>query len=354
MRSAAYRAAEHIKELRTGEIHDYTRKRGVEHKEILAPEGAPDWVYDRSQLWNAAEAAERRKDAQLARNIDVALPVELDATAQVALLRDFVRLEFVSKGMIADCAIHRDNPNNPHAHILLTLRTIDPNGFGRLKERSWNTRSQFQAWRIGWAEIANEHLARAGLSVRIDHRTLEAQGLDLVPGRKIGVGLERQRSPDLPSRIAERVAEQDHIAYTNGAHIVADPKVAIKALTHYHRTFTEHDIAKFLHTRSYGAEQFGDACLKVTQSPELVRLGPDEHGCERYTGRDMLELARQERRQAMVAKISGSASMADIDAIQQKAADRWRDKQLQKTPTNAEAQQRQEHTYKGLEDGLEL
>ncbi len=358
VRSAAYRSAERLEELRTGETHDYTRKRGVEHKEILAPDNAPAWVHDRAQLWNAAEAVEKRKDAQLARNIDVALPVELGPDAQVALLRNFVRREFVSKGMIADCAIHRDNPDNPHAHILITLRKIDSNGFG-LKERSWNTRAQLQAWRIGWEELANGHLARAGLTVRIDHRTLLAQGLDLIPGRKIGVGLERQRAPDLPLRIAERVAEQDDIAHTNGARIVANPKVAIQALSHYRGTFTERDIGKFLHTRTYGAEQFRNAYLKVSQSAELMPLDPDEHGHKRYTTRERLELERQKRLQAIGAKLTAEASMADIDARQQMAAERWRDKHFRRAPglppdPTVPLEQRHEPTYKGPEDEFEL
>ena len=287
--AAAYRAGERLKEHRTNTVWDFRYKRGVEHREILAPQGAPAWVFDRPQLWNNVDQIERRKDAQLARDIEIALPVELDATAQVALLRDFVQRHFVAAGMIADGAIHRDNPNNPHAHVLLSMRNITPKGFG-LKERAWNTRSSLQAWRVGWAEVANEHLAKAGLSVRIDHRTLKAQGLDLIPGRKIGVGLERQQSPQLPYRIAERVAEQRAIAAENGFQIITDPNVAIKALTHYQATFTEHDIAKFINTRTDGADPFREAYLRVTTSPELVLLGTDDRGRKRYTSREMLEV----------------------------------------------------------------
>ena len=286
--AAAYRAGSRLMEDSTEIIYDYTRKPGVEHTEILAPDHAPAWVFDRSKLWNTVDQVEKRKDAQLARDIEIALPVELDKTAQVELLRDFVRREFVSKGMIADCAIHRDNPNNPHAHVLLTMRTIGPKGFG-LKERSWNQKSNLVMWRRGWAEVANEHLAKAGLSVRIDHRTLHAQGLDLIPGRKIGISLERQKSDHLPLKIGERVAEQHQIAGENGSLIIADPNVAIKALTHYQATFSERDIAKFLHTRTDSAEQFSAAYLKVTTSPELVLLGEDDRGRRRYTSREMLE-----------------------------------------------------------------
>ena len=290
--AAAYRAGLRLKEDSTQSVYDYTRKPGVEHTEILAPDHAPAWALDRSRLWNTVDQVEKRKDAQLARDMEIALPIELDKNAQVELLRDFVRREFVSKGMIADSAIHRDNPNNPHAHVLLTLRRIGPNGFG-LKERSWNSTSQLLAWRLAWAEVANKHLAKAGLGVRIDHRTLEAQGLDLIPTSKIGVSLERQKSDRLPPRIAERVAEHRAIAAENGWNIVADPGIAIKALTHYQATFTQHDIAKFLHTRTDGAEQFREAYLKVTTSPELVVLGTDDRGRKRFTSREMLEVESQ-------------------------------------------------------------
>ena len=110
---AAYRSGSKLYEASTGITHDYTFKQGVEHSEILAPEDAPAWVFDRSTLWNTVEESEKRKDAQVAREIEVGLPIELKDKEQVALLRDFVNREFVAKGMVADIGIHRDNPNNP-------------------------------------------------------------------------------------------------------------------------------------------------------------------------------------------------------------------------------------------------
>jgi Ti-type conjugative transfer relaxase TraA len=290
--AAAYRAGESLDEDATGMTFDYTRKGGVEHTEILAPEGAPDWVHDRSTLWNAVEAGENRKDAQLAREIEVGLPVELNADQQLALIREFVRREFVAKGMIADLAIHRDDPDNPHAHVLLTMRSISASGFGP-KERSWNERSKLMGWRQSWEETTNQHLAQAGHDVRIDHRSLKNQGLDLTPGRKIGVGRERQQADVLPDRITERVAEQQRIARENGDQIIADPTRALKAITHHQATFTDHDIAKFLHTRTDGAEQFQAAYVKVTTSPELIALGRDDRGRKRYTSAEMLRVEGQ-------------------------------------------------------------
>ncbi|MGH8143891.1 MAG: MobQ family relaxase, partial [Steroidobacteraceae bacterium] len=249
--AAAYRAGAALEDRTTGITHDFTRKAGIEHTEILAPDGAPAWVYDRLQLWNTVEATERRRDAQLAREIELGLPVELDADGQLALVREYVQRQFVAEGMVADLAIHRDNPRNPHAHVLLTLRALTPDGFG-LKQRRWNARARLLTWRAAWAEHTNVHLAQAGLAVRIDHRTLAAQGLDLEPGRKIGVGLERQQGAFLPPRIADRVAEQRRIAHDNGERILADPAVALTALTHTRATFTDHDLALFLHTRTDG------------------------------------------------------------------------------------------------------
>jgi ATP-dependent exoDNAse (exonuclease V) alpha subunit len=209
--AAAYRAGAELNDERLGQVWDYTRKRGVAHSELLAPPQAPSWMQDRETLWNTVERVERRKDSQLAREVEIALPVELTQDQQVELLRDFIKRTFVAKGMVADFALHVDNPENPHAHVLLTMRQLSPEGFGP-KRRDWNADEQLQHWRAQWAEVTNEHLARAGLDIRIDHRSLEAQGIDLVPGRKLGLSLQRQHQPALPRNLAERVAEQRAIA----------------------------------------------------------------------------------------------------------------------------------------------
>ena len=300
--AAAYRSGESLHDHRTAQTFDYTHKSGVEHTEILTPPQAPSWTHNRETLWNAVEQSERRKDAQLAREIEIGLPVELTKDQQVTLLRDYARTTFVTRGMIADVALHLDNPDNPHAHILLTTRDITPNGFGT-KRRDWNARSELMEWRAAWAETANQHLAKAGLDIHIDHRTLEAQGIDLLPGRKIGISAERQQQLDLPLGIAERVAEQREIAAENGRRIIEDPRVALCALTHTQATFTKRDIAKYLHGRTDGVEQFQAAYLKVTTSPEFVRLGIDD-----------------QRRPA--------TAMDELDALQQRGAEKWRAKQL--------------------------
>ena len=168
------------------------------------------------------------------------------------------------------------------------MREVNEQGFGQ-KVRSWNAKADLLKWRETWAETANEHLAQAGHAVRIDHRTLEAQNIELEPGRKIGIGRERQAEEKLPRHIAERIADSERIAQENGELILADPTIALRSMTHQRSTFTERDIAKFLHTRTHGAEQFQAAFLKVTTSDELVALGKDDRNIVRYTTRDMLE-----------------------------------------------------------------
>ena len=179
--AAAYRTAEVINDHRTGEVHDYSRKGGVLHTEIIAPDHAPAWVHDRSALWNAVEDVERRKDAQVAREVRVALPSELTTEQNADLVRAFVREQFVARGMIADVAIHapgrEGDQRNHHAHIMLTTREIGPEGFGA-KERDWNAKELLVSWRGSWAEHVNDTLERCDIHERVDHRTLVAQRAD--------------------------------------------------------------------------------------------------------------------------------------------------------------------------------
>lgn len=189
--AAAYRSASEMTDERTGEVHDYARKGGVTHSEIIAPEGAPAWATDRASLWNAVEAAEKRKDSQLAREVEVALPRELSHEQQVDLVRAFVRERFVAHGMVADFSIHNpkamDGEDQPHAHIMLTMRRLDGAGFGK-KATEWNPdfgKKDGQAFvadtsplmnlREAWAGHVNGALERAGRDERVDHRTLAAQ-----------------------------------------------------------------------------------------------------------------------------------------------------------------------------------
>lgn len=191
--AAAYRAACRLVDERTGEIHDFSRKGGVFHREIVAPVGAEAWVFDRERLWNAVERAELRCDSRVARELDVALPRELNLEAMKDLARAFVREAFVSRGMVADVCLHDLAGDNPHMHVLLTTRRLVPGGFGR-KDRSWDAWGETAtpqgvnvvSWRERWAQFANEALAASRRAERIDHRTLAAQGIHRIPTVHLG------------------------------------------------------------------------------------------------------------------------------------------------------------------------
>ena len=135
--AAAYRSASRLHDQRLDRHHDFSNKAGVVHSEVMLPDGAPDRLGDRETLWNEVEAVELRKDAQLAREIEFAIPRELSEKQGIALARDFVRREFVDSGMVADLNVHwdvgADGEARPHAHVMLALRDVDEDGFGDRK-----------------------------------------------------------------------------------------------------------------------------------------------------------------------------------------------------------------------------
>ena len=212
--AAAYRSGEKLTNEWDGLTHDYTKKGGVVHSEILLPAHAPPAFSDRSTLWNSVELSEKSNNAQLAREVEIALPVELSREEQTRLVREYCSSQFVSKGMIADFNLHDTGGGNPHAHILLTMRPMDEKGAwlpkskkeyvldengerirlpsGRYKTRKvdlvdWNNRENAEVWRRAWADLANEFLAQNNRPERIDHRSYERQGIDQLPTVHVGV-----------------------------------------------------------------------------------------------------------------------------------------------------------------------
>ncbi len=187
--AAAYRSGEILYDERAGKTFDYTRKEDVLHAEIMTPAGAPSWTSDRSALWNRVEADEKRKDARLARNIIAALPRELDKEQNLELVRGYIQDNFTSKGMIADFAIHEsdagDGYKNPHVHILLTLRNLEPGGFGQ-KNRSWDHKNTLLGWRSSWEEHTNRHLELAGCEERVSLKSFKDQGINKHPTIHLG------------------------------------------------------------------------------------------------------------------------------------------------------------------------
>ncbi len=285
--TAAYRSGSALRDERYGVTHHYTRLGPAAHAEIMSPAGAPEWVQNREALWNRVELREVRKDSQLARAIEISLPRELSPAENVALLRDYIAQEFVSKGMIADFCVRQNDANQPYAHILLTLREATAAGFGP-KMRHWNRKNNLLEWRSAWAERANQHLAWAGHAVRIDHRTLEAQQSELTPARKIGIG-GGQTSPTLPGYLQERVAEQQRIAAENGELIRQDPSVALRALCRQRPSFTHAELVEFLRPRTADPAQLGAVLAAVLDSSELVTLPPGVAGAARFTSQDMID-----------------------------------------------------------------
>ena len=210
--SAAYRSGARLDDLRTGETHDYTRKQGVVHCAILAPDDAPDWMHDRAKLWQAVEAVERRKDAQLARELQLSLPHELTHEQRRALVHDFVREHFVSHGMVADVAIHapgkHGDDRNHHAHVMLTMRDLTADGFGN-KRREWNNPDTLLQWREAWAREQNRTLERHGHAERVDHRSYEDQGIDREPTQHMGPTATDMERNGNPSRIGGENRERE-------------------------------------------------------------------------------------------------------------------------------------------------
>lgn len=207
--AAAYRAGERLHDARQGMDHDYSRKSGVVHKELLVPDHAPAWArtLDRESLWNMVDARERRKDSQTARELRIMIPRELGSDERISVVRDFVQRSFVSKGMIADVCWHdktaSDGQSQPHAHVMLTMRPLDADGFGNKVRHdmvpsgrthpdgrpvlvesnpdSWNSAAYYETCRADWETTANAALERAGSAQRIDRRSYLERGIARLP-----------------------------------------------------------------------------------------------------------------------------------------------------------------------------
>jgi Ti-type conjugative transfer relaxase TraA len=301
--SAAYRSASRLRDERLDRSHDFSGKRGVVHSEVLLPENAPETWSDRERLWNDAEAFEIRKDAQLAREVEFALPREMSEAQGIELAREFVRSEFIDRGMIADLNVHwdmaEDGMAKPHAHVMLTMRTVGQDGFGH-KVRDWNRTEMVERWRRRWAELANERLAELDIDARIDHRSLEAQGIALEPQSQIGAPARRIEDRGIAGEgtAADRAELHREIARGNGMRIIADPSLALEAITQQQSTFTQRDMAKFAHRNSDGIDQFNDVMGAMRKAPDLVEIGKDARGEDRFTTREMIEAERRLHRAA--------------------------------------------------------
>lgn len=196
--AAAWQNACRLFDARIGLVSDYTEQRQIGFSQILLPKDAPDNLADRETLWNAVECAEARIDAQLARQIDVALPDEFDLSQSINALRDFSTKTLLETGFPADLTIieHDDETGNEHRHgyILLPTRPIIDGTF-RQKRRDWNTRKKLSELREAWADTLNASLAASGSTARVDHRSNKDRGIETQPSDHIGI---------IPRQIARR------------------------------------------------------------------------------------------------------------------------------------------------------
>lgn len=200
--AAAYRLGVSMDDARTGQRHDYTRKGGVDGWEHMTPPGAPGAMTDPAQCWNSVEQVEKRQDAQLCRELNMALPRELTPQQMQELTRAWVGKNCVDRGMVATVAWHHLDGENPHAHVMLSMRELTPEGWGK-KARDWNSKEVLEQWRESWGQEANKALELAGSQARIDHRSLKDQGLEQEPQRHMGpkaTAIERRGETPARSR----------------------------------------------------------------------------------------------------------------------------------------------------------
>ena len=212
---AAYQSGERLYDERSHRTQDYAEKPGIVHTEIMLPDNAPPEYADRNTLWNAVEAAENNWNSQLARRFEIALPVELSLEHNITLIKEHIMEQFVSKGMIADIAIHDPEPpgHNPHAHVMLTMRPMDGQGrwmekahreylldengnrikdakdkwkFRKVPTVDWNARGNAEVWRHAWEVTQNKYLEAAGIDTRISMMSYERQGIDQIPKLHMG------------------------------------------------------------------------------------------------------------------------------------------------------------------------
>jgi ATP-dependent exoDNAse (exonuclease V) alpha subunit len=340
--AAAYRAAEKILDRTTGQTFDYTRKRGVEHKEIVlstqAAKADINWPRNRQDLWNAAEQAERRKDSRVAREYEIALPHEVTKQQRAELTRTYA-LEIANRYNVAvDFAIHKPHragdTRNYHAHIISTTREITPTGLGRKtdpelgeadrKKKGLSTGPEEVIYmRARWEAIANEYLHHHGYDARIDHRSLKDQGIDREPTTHLGPVVTEMLRKGKPSYVVERIRE---------------------------------DQRREMQQRLERAAEIGRA---MREAEKLDRSILDLSG--------NITAARQERARALeltrAPKASPSRSMKDLDLKQQAAAERWLKAKQEPTFRNERRQEpdhapdlenekKREHTRDGPEDEM--
>ncbi|MGF9562928.1 Ti-type conjugative transfer relaxase TraA [Neorhizobium sp. BT27B] len=302
--AVAYRTASRLLNERDGLMHDFTAKRGVDRCEILAPEGVEaEWAKDRAALWNAVEQAEKRKDARVAREFELALPHELSRERQIALTRAFAQDLADRYGAAVDFAIHRPTGDtdirNVHAHVMMTTREVTAEGLGEKtlieRENKWllnnnqpTSHMQLRDIRQSWENHANRELARAGLDIRVDHRSHQERGLEIEPTEHMGVHASQMDRRGLG---VSRARNEAAAAKKNAALIREKPEQALTLITGEKSVFDRHDVARTLHRYIDDGQEFQNAFAAVMALPALVELRPEQDGeLARYSTKEMVEI----------------------------------------------------------------
>ncbi|NSZ87804.1 Ti-type conjugative transfer relaxase TraA (plasmid) [Agrobacterium tumefaciens] len=336
--SAAYRHCAKMEYEREARTIDYTRKQGLVHEEFILPADAPKWVRAliadcsvagaSEAFWNKVEAFEKRSDAQLARDLTIALPRELTSEQNIALVRDFVEKHILGKGMVADWVYH-DNPGNPHIHLMTTLRPLTEDGFGAKKVavigedgqlvRTKSGKILYELWagstddfnvlRDGWFERLNHHLTLGGIDLKIDGRSYEKQGIDLEPTIHLGVGakaISRKAEQKGVRPELERIELNEERRSENTRRILKNPAIVLDLIMREKSVFDERDVAKVLHRYVDDPAVFQQLMLRIILNPEVLRLQRDtiefatgEKVPARYSTRAMIRLEATMARQAM-------------------------------------------------------
>lgn len=328
--AAAYRHRTRMLDEQAGTSFSYRGgSRELVHEELALPDQIPAWLKTAidgqsvakasAALWNAVDAFETRVDAQLARELIIALPEELTRAENTSLVREFVRDNLTSKGMVADWVYH-DKDGNPHIHLMMTLRPLTEDGFGpkkvpvlgedgeplrvvtperpngKIVYKLWaGDKETMKAWKIAWAETANRHLALAGHEIRLDGRSYAEQGLDGIAQKHLGpekAALARKgvEMYFAPADLARRQAMADRL--------LAEPELLFKQLANERSTFDERDIAKALHRYVDDPVDFANIRARLMASDELVMLRPQQLDAETgkatepavFTTREMLRI----------------------------------------------------------------
>lgn len=302
--SAAYRHCARMDYQREARVIDYRAKSGLFHEEFVLPEDAPAWVHSLTTercvsgvseaFWNRIEQFETRSDAQLAKDMTIALPVELDPAQNIALIRDFVARYITPQGAVADWVYH-EAAGNPHVHLMTCLRPLTVEGFGPKKVaitgpdglplrdrhgrycyRLWaGGPAEFAVLRDGWFACQNRHLAKAGLDVRVDGRSFEQQGIELQPTTHLGVATRAiERKSGRAGEVAdlERLDLNDACRRENALRITRQPHHVLELITREKSVFDEHDVAKVLHRYIDDPDLFQNLMARILQDPESLRL----------------------------------------------------------------------------------